>query len=1745
MLLSSRAGICLSRVSPAIAALLSLAVLPPCAHSQSADFTIVALPDTQWYSESYPQTFTAQTQWIVNNSSALNVQMVLGMGDIVQTATNAWEYQNADTSVKLLDSANIPYLLPVGNHDYSNFQDLSGRTSEVTNFNTYFGPSRYRNYSWYKGQYPTGSNENFYGVMTIQGKTYLFLLLETFPRDSAVAWANSVLAGYPSAEVIVITHAYVYTDNTLVSRCDQFNAPAYNVGADNDGDGLWSKFISQHSNISLVLSGHFTGSNGQGASRRIDLGASGNIVNQILADYQDLPSGGQGYLRILKFSPSQNTISVSTYSPTLNSYLTDSNNQFAVQWHSTGPNPNGSGTVAGRVKDVSSCSAISGGTVSTTGHSSPTDSKGNFSLTLPAPATYAVTAQAAGYASAVKNVNAATGYPTFTKYFLSNQPPGTISGTVTDSSGQAIAGATVSYSEGSTTTDGGGNYSLANVLVGTYTITAAANGYQTVSRQNVDVSPGVITTNNFVLTGFGTISGTVVSSAGVAIGGATVSYSGGSTTTAGNGAYSLSTVAAGAYSVTAAASGFQTSTQANVSVTANVTTTLNFTLSNSGGGQGYSISGAISPASIGSGASVALSGPILMQSAHGSAATGNSSATVSFGAASTAGDTILVFTRTGGAGVSSVSDGQNAYTSVLGPTQWGVLPNFTDRWAQVFLAKNVTGGKVLTITVTLAGGSTHPIYLAALEYSGVDPVNPVNATAVGTGKVPQNGSPATGNLATTVANTKLVATSWDSNESYGATGNGTGYITDAGAGAPSLTGGPGWSNLTEDSTAASAGSWNATTSSAPEVDDWAIQLIALTPGPSRTTAADATGKYTFTSVNNGTYTVTPTKPGVTFTPVSQAVTVNSSDISGINFSSISSGTITGGVTNSGGAALAGATVSYSGGSTITASNGSYTLSNVPGGTLALTASMTTGYQSSTQAVTVTAGATTTQNFALLTGAGTLSGTVTSSAGTALAGATVSYSGGSATTGSNGSYTLLNVPAGTFPITASAAAYYSSIQSATIAANSTTTQNFALTAIPQTYSIAGTVSPASSGSGTALALTGAAPLLVQSARGSAASGFSSVTASFGTASAAGDTILVFVRFGGTTVTRVSDNQPGATNTYASVLGPTVWGAAPNPSDRYAQVFVAKNVTGGARLTITVTCAAISTRSLYVAAVEYSGVDPVNPVNATATATGTVSANGAPATGNLTTTIPNAKLVATSWDANDSYTATSNGAGYAANSAASIASLTGGSGWGNLTEDNTAASPGSWMATTSTSQAVADWAIQLVALAPVTSQNVTADASGNYTLTNVSNGIYTVTPANAGAIFTPLNRSVTVNGANVAGVNFTSGSNGTISGAVVNLSGTAIAGASVSYTGASTTAAINGTYTLSNVPAGTVSVTASAAGYQGSTQSVTVTANTTTTQTFTLARSVAPTYSIQGAISPGSTSSGSSVALGGAAPVLVQSAHGSGGTGSSSATASFVAAAGAGHTIVLFTRVGGTTISSVTDNQPGGTNTYSSVLGPTVWGVAPNWTDRWAQVFVAKNIAGGSVLTITATLAGGTTHPIYLAALEYSGVDPVNPVNATAVGTGKVSQNGAPATGNLTTTVANAKLVATSWDSNESYGATGNGTGYTANAAAGAASLTGGPGWSNLTEDSTAASAGSWKATTSSAPQVDDWVIQLIALTPASHQTVTADVNGNFTFTNVSNGTYTVTPTKAGLTFTPATRSAIVNTANVTAINFTTP
>jgi hypothetical protein len=61
---------------------------------------------------------------------------------------------------------------------------------------------------------------------------------------------------------------------------------------------------------------------------------------------------------------------------------------------------------------------------------------------------------------------------------------------------------------------------------------------------------------------------------------------------------------------------------------------------------------------------------------------------------------------------------------------------------------------------------------------------------------------------------------------------------------------------------------------------------------------------------------------------------------------------------------------------------------------------------------------------------------------------------------------------------------------------------------------------------------------------------------------------------------------------------------------------------------------------------------------------------------------------------------------------------------------------------------------------------------------------------------------------------------------------------------------------------------------------------------------------------------------------------------------------------------------------------------------------------------------------------------------------------------------------------------------------------------------------------------------------VGLSGAATATVTADSSGNYSFSGLANGTYTVTPSRSGSTFDPTSQSVTVNGANATAINFTT-
>jgi len=202
------------------------------------------------------------------------------------------------------------------------------------------------------------------------------------------------------------------------------------------------------------------------------------------------------------------------------------------------------------------------------------------------------------------------------------------------------------------------------------------------------------------------------------------------------------------------------------------------------------------------------------------------------------------------------------------------------------------------------------------------------------------------------------------------------------------------------------------------------------------------GAYSINNLPAGAVTITASLTG--FQSASTSVTVVAATTTSappIKLAS-SSGTITGVVKSSSGAAISGASVSYGGGNTTRDASGAFTLTSVPAGTVQLVASAT-GFQTVTQNVTVTGGATSTANFTLTAQGttGTVTGKVTNiSNGAALSGATVSWSGGSTTTNASGIYTFTNVPTGGRNFTASKTGYLNRTLGTTVNANATSTLN---------------------------------------------------------------------------------------------------------------------------------------------------------------------------------------------------------------------------------------------------------------------------------------------------------------------------------------------------------------------------------------------------------------------------------------------------------------------------------------------------------------------------------------------------------------------------------------------------------------------------------------------------------------------------------------------------------------------------------
>ncbi|MEE8451472.1 MAG: alkaline phosphatase, partial [Thermoguttaceae bacterium] len=281
-------------------------------------YTIGMLPDTQYYSESYPEIFTAQTQWIADHVTTHNIAFVSQVGDLVQNGGgsaadnyNQLEWDRADAAMAILDGQ-VPYSAAPGNHDYDTVNDHTSAAEYLDRF----GPQRYSEL-WYKGA--TYDGLNHHQVFTAGNRQFHHIALEWEPRDgidSAIVWAQQWIDEYPDLPVILSTHAYLNGSGRITAATSPDGL---------SGEELFQRLVKPNPQIFMVLSGHVSTERNQ-----TSLNDAGLEVFEIVADYQNRTNGGDGWMRLMKFSPEKNRIDVKTFSPTLDQFETDANSEFSL-----------------------------------------------------------------------------------------------------------------------------------------------------------------------------------------------------------------------------------------------------------------------------------------------------------------------------------------------------------------------------------------------------------------------------------------------------------------------------------------------------------------------------------------------------------------------------------------------------------------------------------------------------------------------------------------------------------------------------------------------------------------------------------------------------------------------------------------------------------------------------------------------------------------------------------------------------------------------------------------------------------------------------------------------------------------------------------------------------------------------------------------------------------------------------------------------------------------------------------------------------------------------------------------------------------------------------------------------------------------------------------------------------------------------------------------------------------------------
>jgi hypothetical protein len=202
--------------------------------------------------------------------------------------------------------------------------------------------------------------------------------------------------------------------------------------------------------------------------------------------------------------------------------------------------------------------------------------------------------------------------------------------------------------------------------------------------------------------------------------------------------------------------------------------------------------------------------------------------------------------------------------------------------------------------------------------------------------------------------------------------------------------------------------------------------------------------------------------------------------------------------------------------------------------------------------------------------------------------------------------------------------------------------------------------------------------------------------------------------------------------------------------------------------------------------------------------------------------------------------------------------------------------------------------------------------------------------------------------------------------------------------------------------------------------------------------------------------------------------------------------------------------------------------------------WVQRVTNPTSAGGTTVTIKDTAPAGDRYNLTICEVLPTGTPTWNisgTISPAASGSGATLTLSGPANG--TATADSSGNFSFSGLANGAYTVTPSKTGFTFTPANQQVTVNG----ANVTGVAfTAQAVPTWTISGSVTPAASGSGTTL-TLSGAGSGTATADASGNFAFSGLNNGAYTVTPSKAGFTFTPASQAVTVSGANVTGVAFT--